>query len=233
MSVILLFEIKVPPAESGVAKPWRKRLEALDETQSGGYMCVGAWLEAGAVCFLPAGALIVGVDRTSVTTRRVRLWRVNTRGELTVMRDSTFKSWASEFGDGVRKSLRAALAKYPPRPYGPLPVRAAAPRANTWAAYCSQCRKPVAAGAGLLLGPPGRRSVQHKPGKCPPLRNERRGSCSACGGRVEPGAGILTCPQGAWRVRHDDCPEGERPVLRGVEAAAGAPDGRPVSTSER
>ncbi|MFJ5068214.1 hypothetical protein ACIQC7_17660 [Kitasatospora sp. NPDC088556] len=174
-------------------------------------MCVGPWLEAGAVYRLPAGALIVGVDRTAETARRVRLWRVNTKGELTVMRDSVFKTFAAEFGDGVRKTLRAALEKYPPTAHAPRLVRAAAPqaprpneRADHW---------PVAAGAGLLLGTPGNRQVQHRPGECPPLRNERGQACSECRGWVEPGAGILSSPyEGVWRVRHDGTcpPEGER-----------------------
>ncbi|MFF7995130.1 hypothetical protein ACFZDG_35835 [Kitasatospora xanthocidica] len=217
MARIHLFEIEVPPAESGAAKPWRKRLEALDETRTGGSVCVGPWLEAGAVYALPAGALIVGIDRTSATARRVRLWRIDIVGALTVVRDSVFKSRASEFGAGVRKTLQVALAKHPPRPYGPVPVRAAAPQANERADYCALCRQPVAAGAGLLLGTPGHREVQHRPGACPPMRNRRRQNCSACGGRVEPGDGILINPRcGVWQVRHDDCPEGERPSLQGA-----------------
>ncbi|MFE3504209.1 hypothetical protein ACFXPX_04505 [Kitasatospora sp. NPDC059146] len=216
MSTIPLHEIEVPPTEEGAVKPWRKLLRALDESRRGGYVCVGPWLEAGAVYRLPAGALIVGVDRTSETARRVRLWRVNTRGALTVMRDSTLKSFSAEFGDGVRNTLRTALDRYPPSVHAPQLVRAAAPQApkpNGRADRCALCGKSVAAGAGLLVGTPGHRSVQHRPGECPPLRNERGQACSKCGGWVEPGTGILSSPhEGMWNVRHDgDCPpEGER-----------------------
>ncbi|MFD9593147.1 hypothetical protein ACFWA9_10355 [Kitasatospora sp. NPDC059973] len=216
MSTIPLHEIEIPAAEDGAVKPWRKRLEALDETKRGGYVCVGSWVEPGAVYRLPAGALIVGVDRTSETARRVRLWRVTTKGELTATRDSVFKSYAAEFGDGVRKTLRSALDKYPPTHQGPQLVRAAAPQApqpNERADHCALCRRPVPAGAGLLVGKPGSREVQHKPGECPPLRNERGQRCSACGGWVEPGDGLLSSPiEGVWNVRHDGTcpPEAER-----------------------
>jgi len=63
-------------------------------------VCVGSWLDAGAVYRLLTGSLIVGVDRTGETERRVRLWRVNRLGELTVMRDSVFKSYAATMPSG-------------------------------------------------------------------------------------------------------------------------------------
>ncbi|MFF2548310.1 hypothetical protein ACFVUY_37935 [Kitasatospora sp. NPDC058063] len=211
-----LYEITIPPTDEGAVKPWRKLLTGLDESKRGGFVCLGPWLESGAVYQLPAGTLIVGVDRTSDTARRVRLWRVTTRGELTVARDSTLKTFAAEFGDGIRKTLRTALIKYPPTGQAPRIVQAGAPVApepNRRDDRCARCNKMVRAGAGLLLGRPGAREVQHKPGECPPPRNQRGQACTTCGGWVDPGEGVLDNPAvGVWRVRHDgQCPpEAER-----------------------
>ena len=214
MSTVPLHDITVPAAEPAAEKVWRKRLKALDETKVGGYVCLGDWLDAGAVYRLAVGALIVGVARVSETERRVRAWRVNTRGELTVVRDSTFKTFAAEFGESVRKTLRTALEKYPPTLAAPYLVQPAPPApatANRFDGHCERCRGPVAAGAGLLGGQPGHRTIEHRPGECPPpppLRNERGQKCAACGGWVEPGAGTLSSPvEGFWEVRHEGaCP---------------------------
>ncbi|MFD8597658.1 hypothetical protein ACFV1L_21910 [Kitasatospora sp. NPDC059646] len=214
-----MHEIEIPAPDPGAVKPWRKSLTGVDGTQRGGYAVQGPFLDAGAVYRLPVGALVVGVDRSPESPHRVRLWRVTRDGALKTERDSQFKTREAEFGAGMLKTLATALTKHPagtgslyPRFLRPAaPAAAEAEQPNRLDDRCRHCGQAVPAGAGLLKGRPGNRWVEHRPGACPPARNQLGQVCADCGGWVEAGTGVLSSPhQGVWEVRHDGaCPPKE------------------------
>lgn len=164
-----LHRTTVPPPDGGAHRPWRKLLHGLDHEMDGGRICLGDWLDCGAVYDLPAGSLIVGVDRQpGGTHNRVRIWRVTTKGDLKTERDTVFKAYRSAFGPSVRGTLQRLVDKYPPRGRrAPLPVKAAPPRPNDREGFCDRCRQTVPAGAGLLsrTGLTGTVTVTHRPGE--------------------------------------------------------------------
>ncbi|WP_433531276.1 hypothetical protein ACQPYA_03975 [Micromonospora sp. CA-263727] len=193
-----LHRVAVPPADDGAVKPWRKLLTGLDDDEPGGRACKGHFLEPGAVYELPTGALIVGCDRTE-SGHRTRLWRVTRTGDLTVARDSRFVTYRAAFGDSVRRTLRTALAKYPPvQRTAPRLLVAAPDRPNGQEQPCRRCRQSVPAGVGRLVRVEGRTLVEHVP-PCPPAPpavNRYAGSCVHCAGWLSPGEGILVTRPG-------------------------------------
>jgi hypothetical protein len=210
--------VEIPAPDEGAVKPWRKRLQGLDETAHGGAACAGQWLEAGAAYDLPVGALVVLCDpHPGGGKKRVRVWRVKRDGTVKVERDSTLGS-ANAFGASVRGTLRRLLEKHPAQSGTASQLTAAPPRVNTREDFCLSCRQPVPAGAGVLVRVGQQYSkVQHKPGECPPppvRRNEWAQGCGLCGGWLEEGEGVLYNAGSAdvpvTRARHPEkCPPRE------------------------
>jgi len=187
-----LHDVTIPAADDGAVKPWRKRLTRLDESQPGARCCDGQWLDPGSTWQLPAGALIVGADRTSQTANRIRLWRVGRTGELVVERDSTFKTHDAAFGAGMRTTLRTKLAKYPADPSRPASQVSRGARTNEHRQNCQRCGYPVEPRAGLLTGDAGYWTVTHHAGQCPqPWPNPTDAPCTSCGQTVAAGAGVM------------------------------------------
>ncbi|MFB8236302.1 hypothetical protein ACFC58_07080 [Kitasatospora purpeofusca] len=145
------------------------------------------WLDGGYRCSVPAGALVVGVDRAGGEFE-VALHRADPAapGGMALV-----KSWTRRSPIGARELayVRRRLA-----PDARWHRAGAKERPNTKAGGCRRCGQQVPPGEGSLTGARGAWTLVHRDELCPARpgmleSNRYAGPCDNCGGWVPAGAG--------------------------------------------
>ncbi|GAA0719550.1 hypothetical protein Drose_05860 [Dactylosporangium roseum] len=174
----------IPAATAGARRSWRKTITGVDPGQTKGYAVQGDFVEAGAAYDLPAGSLLLGVDKTDDGTV-VTVWET-TGDELRQIKQLTRKGpWAGKATISTLTKLAAAH----PWPAGAKP-RKTRHATNTTTADCRHCHQPVAPGDGIQgRNERGYPYAEHR--QCPPLRNAYPGACKRCSGWIDVGEGVL------------------------------------------
>lgn len=162
-------EALVPARLEGVtpSNGWRKTITGLNPREQGGRMIEGEFLDAGASVRLPAGTLVISVDKKitdwavhyktgeqyAVTDAAVTVWIADgswTEG-LRPLWDRHFKQSSSAFGTTTVKKLTTLLASHPPVG-GTAEVLAEARRPNFQPGTCRWCDRNVPKNQGQLVG---------------------------------------------------------------------------------
>lgn len=211
-------EFTVPPVPAGhhPGDCWRHTVTALDLAQKGGRVLTGDWLAAGDLVDLPAGRLVVVVDKVTtgwaddyrtggplaVKAATVTVHRI---GEPEPVWTRHFKRSTSAFGATTRKKLAALLAAAPV-PDGAPKVVNEARRYNDRPGTCRWCDSTLVKGAGHLTGHGENILMEHYQ-QCPsrPLDFRDPGVCELCGVEVVAGQAqrvLLREGEGRWVVLH-------------------------------
>lgn len=212
-------QITVPPAPDK-ASSWRKTIKNLVDAK-GGAAVKGEWLDPGNVVELPAGTLVLSMDKTTTG------WDYGYRsGERFPVQDATvtvhlaaaddglrqlwsrhYKQASSAFGATTMKKLAALLGQHP-APDGEVRVLVEAQRPNRREGECRWCHGTVYAGRGHLVGHGETIDMEHWQ-KCPTRVVTPGTPCTLCG--VTVGSGLWGAPAeqilvregaGRWETRH-------------------------------
>lgn len=217
-------EALVPPRLEGVkpADAWRKTITSLNVREQGGRVIEGEFLDAGASVSLPAGTLLVSVDkkvtgfavhyktneRYAATDATVTVYIADsTEAEgLRPLWDRHFKQSSSAFGATTVKKITALLAAHPPLG-GTVEVLVDARRPNFEAGTCRWCGRHVPKNQGQLVGHGDAIQVEcHK--ACYPSSAVTGDVCALCGVTVMDSQAqrVMMREDGGprWETRHYD-----------------------------
>lgn len=204
--------ITVPPIpEPMMASSWRRVVTGIRVSRSGATTTLlpddgSQWLAAGDMVQLPAGTVILVVDKTftgsaanyrtgepyTVYTPTVTVLRVTGEGDLATVYRRTFKTSKSIYSTTVLGKLRAALETSPAAVVAQ--VLAEAQRPNRTAEPCRWCGGRVAAAHGHVVGHGDQVQVEHWK-QCPPQParpGDHRVPCTVCGVSVHHTLGVRT-----------------------------------------
>jgi hypothetical protein len=212
--------ITVPAVPEGL-KPagcWRKTITGLDTTQNGGAQIAGEWLHAGDAVDLPAGTLILAVDKKTLR------WDTHYRtGERYPVEEATitvhlttgdglaelwtrhYKQAKSAFGATTIKKITTLLTKHP-TPRGEIAILDEAKRPSRKAGNCRWCGTHMSAGFGHQIGHGDTAQVEHYQ-SCPPGRADNGATCTLCNRTIvaHPGQAVTVMVRengGRWETRH-------------------------------
>lgn len=191
--------VTVPPVpdELHPAACWRRTLTSLNPEERGGRVVCGEWLRAGDSVAVPAGTLVVAVDKATLgwdvhykTGRRYAVEDATVtvllaqKDGLTVAWTRHFKQAKSAFGATTMRKLEQLLQQHP-APEGTVTVLHEARRPNSKDGRCRWCRYTVDAGRGHLVGHGAGAEVEHYK-DCPPAGQVTTGEvCARCGVTVK------------------------------------------------
>ncbi|MEU2086746.1 hypothetical protein ABZ569_33355 [Streptomyces albus] len=210
--------ITVPavPAGHHPAACWRRTLTRLKSGESGGRAVCGEWLHAGDTVAVPAGTLVLAVDKTTTG------WDTHYRtGERYPVKDATvtvylagpdgltelwtrhFKHAKSAFGAGSLKKLARLLEQYPALG-GSVTVVEEVRRPNLKPGTCRWCGTVVPARCGHTVGH-GEDAQVEDWRSCPPRRAVSGTPCALCGVTVcadDAELVLVREGEGRWETRH-------------------------------
>lgn len=211
--------ITVPPLPSGYhpAACWRRTLTGLNPAERGGRCVTGEWLHATDTVDLPAGTLVLAVDKQNTGG-----WETNYKtGDRYPLEDATvtvyladadgltqlwtrhYKRAASAFGATTLKKLGALLDEHP-APGGEITVVREARRPNDKSGTCPWCSKFVPAVWGHVAGHGEDAHVEHYE-DCPPRPASTGETCALCGVVVigiQAQQHLVREGSGRWETRH-------------------------------
>ncbi|MFJ5926525.1 hypothetical protein ACIQF6_28380 [Kitasatospora sp. NPDC092948] len=216
--------VQVPPAGADTLSSWARLVTAVGPGE-GTTALTGTWLTPDSLAVLPTGALLLTADQHPGRQWRITLLRADPDAENGL---DVLKRWARRTPPGrqqlaaVRTHLAADAADH---------TVGATITANRHPGRCHRCTRQIPARAGWLHHHgPGRHTLTHRPGDCPPPAetvepNAYPGRCLLCEGWVDAGEGravlvdrtpapLTRTPQ-ARRARyapeHRTCPEAPAP----------------------
>lgn len=218
-------EVEVPPVpeDAQFAKDhWRRMVTGV--RTDGTERCIeGPWLSPGDVVQLPAGALMMVVDKEVTGWRDgyhppnsyrpakrvpqfeadVALYLVTPDGRLELLWEYHFMRAKSVFGARTCNKISRLLEKYP-APGGEVSVVHEARRPNIYPGTCRWCGKDIRARDGHLSGRGENVTVEHYQ-KCPGAVAVAGTRCALCGVGViaeQARQYLIREESGHWETRH-------------------------------